>query len=154
MEKPRIPVKRHKKAVNSSVPSPRHDQDAPQASLPKQQVELRLRRRQTSVCIIRHGVPWRPHHESGLHGFGRAHQATLAGSRCARDSFAWADVFGCVRSATWSLTPCKLFSLCCNCKMSRELFLSGQAVVCEVALLFRPALGYRPRDGHEHCSPG
>ena len=30
--------------------------------------------------------------------------------------------------------------------MSRELV---QAVVCEVALLFRPAVGGRPRDGDE-----
>ena len=36
----------------------------------------------------------------------------------------------------------------------RVVSLVGQAVVCEVALLFRPAVGYRPSDGDEHCRRG
>ena len=36
----------------------------------------------------------------------------------------------------------------------RVVSLVGQGVVCEVALLFRPAAGHRPRDGDEHCSRG
>ena len=49
----------------------------------------------------------------------------------------------------------RVVSLCCNCTMSRDLFLSWvKQSSAKVALLSRPAVGYRPRDGDERCSRG